>query len=109
MNWQVQYHPDALKDLKKLDGSQQVLVKKAIRKVSGNPLPASEGGYGKPLGNKHQNNLSGLLKVRLKGAGLRIVYSLIRTQHSMYVVVIGIRDDDEVYRMASKRILPTKP
>ena len=28
MNWQVQYHPDALKDLKKLDGSQQVLVKK---------------------------------------------------------------------------------
>ena len=46
MNWQVQYHPDALKDLKKLDGSQQVLVKKAIRKVSGNPLPASEGGYG---------------------------------------------------------------
>ena len=86
MNWQVQYHPDALKDLKKLDGSQQVLVKKAIRKVSGNPLPASEGGYGKPLGNKHQNNLSGLLKVKLKGAGLRIVYSLIRTQHSMRAI-----------------------
>ena len=105
MNWQVQYHPEALRDLKKLDRSQQILVEKAIRKVSSNPLPASEGGYGKPLGNKHQNNLSGLLKVKLKGAGLRIVYQLIRTQHSMFVIVIGIRDDDEVYRIAGKRTL----
>lgn len=49
-----------------------------------NPLPESESGYG-------------------NGAGLRIVYQLIRCSDHMLVAVIGVREDDEVYEL--ERIL----
>ena len=80
-----------------------LIVLKAIRKVAQNPLPVNEGGYGKPLGNKGRTKLSGLLKVKLRDAGIRIVYKLIRTRTEMLIVVIGARSDDEVYQIADKR------
>lgn len=103
MSWRVVYLPEAEKDLKALDGSQRILVLKAIKKVSTNPLPMEEGGYGKPLGNHASTKLAGLLKVKLKSAGIRIVYKLIRTETEMLIVVIGARADDEVYETAQKR------
>ena len=66
MNWEVEYCDEAKKDIKKLDGSQIKQVLKAIEKVSTNPLPFNEGGYGKPLGNKSGNNLTGYLKIKLR-------------------------------------------
>ena len=42
------------------------IVTKALLRVSQNPLPANEGGYGKALGNHTANKLSGLLKIKLK-------------------------------------------
>ncbi len=105
MSWDVKYLPEALEDLRKLDGSQKILIRKAIQKVCRNPLPETEGGYGKVLGNKNNTNLSGFLKIKLRGAGLRIVYQLIRRGDHMLVVVIGVRADDEVYEIAQKRVL----
>ena len=52
MNWKLEYLPEAEKDLKDLNGSQRILVLKAIKKVQQNPLPVEEQGYGKPLGNQ---------------------------------------------------------
>ena len=66
MNWNVKYLPEVLDDLRKLDGSQKILIRKAIQKVCQNPLPETEGGYGKLLGNKGSNNLSGFLKIKLR-------------------------------------------
>ena len=103
MSWKIVYLPEAEKDLKKLDGSQRTLVLKAIKKVSQNPLPDTEGGYGKPLGNQNSTNLSGFLKIKLRDAGLRIVYKLIRTETEMLIVVIGARADAEVYFQAQAR------
>lgn len=103
MSWRVVYLPEAEKDLKSLDGSQRILVLKAIKKVSTNPLPMEEGGYGNPLGNHAATKLTGLLKVKLKAAGIRIVYKLIRTETEMLIVVIGARADDEVYETAQNR------
>ena len=80
------------------------MVVKAINKVLDNPLPVGEGGYGKPLGNKGRNDLTGLLKIKLKNAGIRVVYKLIRTETEMLVVVIGARADDEVYDTAKHRV-----
>lgn len=80
MSWKVEYLPEAEKDLKGLDGSQRNLVLKAIKKVQQNPLPVDEQGYGKPLGNHNSTNLAGLLKIKLRSAGLRIVYQLRRTE-----------------------------
>lgn len=77
MSWKVEYLPEAEKDLKGLDGSQRNLVLKAIKKVQQNPLPVDEQGYGKPLGNHNSTNLAGLLKIKLRSAGLRIVYPVL--------------------------------
>ncbi|WP_314982992.1 type II toxin-antitoxin system RelE family toxin [Stomatobaculum longum] len=103
MNWQVEYLPEAVKDLKRLDASSQVLTLKAIQKVQADPRPAEEGGLGKPLGNKGGQNLSGFLKIKLLKAGIRIVYTLVREKDKMLIVVIGVRADNEVYEQAAKR------
>ena len=103
MNWKLGFLPEAAKDLADLAGNQKIMVTKAINKVLENPLPASEGGYGKPLGNKQGNNLSGFLKIKLKSAGIRVVYKLVKINGQMLVVVIGARADDEVYDMAQHR------
>ena len=105
MIWQLKYLPEAEADLRKLDKSQKILVVKAIKKVQQNPLPVSEQGYGKPLGNRGGTDLTGLLKIKLRSAGLRVVYQLRRTESTMLVIVIGIRDDDDVYEIAQKRFI----
>lgn len=103
MSWKLQFLPEATKDFKSLAGNQQIVVAKAIKKVLENPLPTAEGGYGKPLCNKGGNNLTGLLKIKLKSAGIRVVYKLVRTETEMLVVVIGARADEEVYDTAQHR------
>ena len=104
MNWKLMFLPEAKKDFKDLSGNERIVVAKALDKVLENPLPANEGGYGKPLGNKQGNNLSGFLKIKLKSLGIRIVYKLIKIDGQMLVVVIGARAGDEVYDTAKKRV-----
>jgi len=101
--WQVEYLKEAVEDLKRLDHSRRLQVLKAINKVSGNPLPQNEGGYGKPLGNRNSTRLAGYLKIKLKRIGLRVVYKLIREKDVMKVIVVSAREDDEVYLLAQKR------
>ena len=101
--WTVDYSEEAKADIKILDNSQTKQVIKAIDKVSQNPLPQNEGGYGKPLGNKQSKNLTGLLKIKLKKLGFRVVYKLIRTDEVMKIIVVAARADDEVYDIAYKR------
>ena len=100
MNWTVEFLPEARKDIKSLDKSQWVLIQKALKKVSQNPLPVMEGGYGKPL----SGSLADCYKIKLRTAGLRTVYKLQRAETSMLVIVVGVRADEEVYELAEKRI-----
>lgn len=105
MEWRIKYHPLAVEELQKLDGSVRKIVLKGIIKVSVNPRPQSEGGYGKPLGNKGNNNLTGLLKIKYRDIGIRVVYKLVEDEktHEMYILVISARADNEVYELAGKR------
>ena len=103
MNWIVVYLPEVKKDISKLSNSQRISVFKALEKVKTNPLPQSEGGYGKPLGNRNGIDLAGFLKIKLRGEGIRIVYKLIRRESQMLVVVIGMREDDDAYTIAARR------
>lgn len=100
MNWTVKYLKEAYKDLENLDGSQRRLVLKAINKVQQNPLPINESGYGKPLGNHRNSKLSGLLKIKLRSADIRVVYKLQKIESNMLIIVIGIREDEEVHEIA---------
>lgn len=104
MKWSLEFTLDAQNDLQNLDNSQKKQITRAIEKVRQNPLPDYEGGYGKPLGNKGNINLSGCLKIKLKASGLRAVYRLIRTETTMQMIVIGLRKDEEVYKTAEKRL-----
>lgn len=92
------------KDLAKLKEPSRSHVLKAIRKVSSNPLPFTEGGYGQPLGNEHTSRLTGLYKIKLKKDGICVVYRIVRTENIMRIIVISIRYDETVYRLASQRV-----
>ena len=90
---------EAQEDLSGFDHSQQVQIIKAIQKVSGNPRPKPEG-YGNPL----RNELAGLCKIKLKKAGIRIVYRYMKATSGMLVVVVAMRNDEQVYKLAERRI-----
>ena len=102
--WKLIIWDEVNEDYEKLGKTQKRLVDKAIFKVLQNPLQQSEGGYGKTLGNKGNVNLTGCYKIKLKDAGIRIVYRLQRTEHGMEIVIIGMRESAEVYDLAAKRI-----
>ena len=75
MNWQVEWLDEAKKDMRKLGKAEQIQVLKGIEKVRTNPLPTSQGGYGKPL---LRNGI-------------------------MTIIVVGIRSDSDAYIKANKR------
>ena len=108
MSWSLVFLPEAVKDVQALSRSRQAMVKKAIRKARENPLPQNEGGYGKPLGSKHGLNLTGLLKIKLRSEGIRIVYKLEKRDSQMLVIVVGVREDEEVYEIAHTRRIKHK-
>ena len=105
MAYNIEYDSRALDDLAKVDTSAKRIVLKAINRVAENPLPRTEGGYGWPLGNKQGRDLTNLLKIKMRGIGYRVVYELKRTESSMVIIVVGVRADEEVYRIAYERIL----
>lgn len=103
MTWSIEFLEEAEKDMKKLDHSAQIQVLKGITKVSKNPLPAEEGGYGKPLGNKGGTNLTNLLKIKFRDLGIRVVYKVERVDDVMKIIVVSARTDEQVYKEAAKR------
>ena len=103
MRWQIEYLEEAKKDLKKLDRSAQIIVLKGIDKVSENPLPVQQGGYGKPLGNKSGTNLTNLLKIKFRDIGIRVVYKVEYIDTVMKIIVISARADEQVSIEATKR------
>lgn len=103
-DWILDFTKDAKKDIAKLREPIKSHVFLALRKVAQNPLPFTEGGYGKPLGNKRGNNLTGCFKVKLKDDGIRVVYRLARVEGVMQVIIVSVRDDEAVYKEAVRRL-----
>lgn len=103
MTWSIEFLEEAEQDMKKLDHSAQIQVLKGILKVSQNPLPSEEGGYGKPLGNKSGNNLTNLMKIKFRNLGIRVVYKIERADEVMKIIVVSARTDEQVYKEAAKR------
>lgn len=103
MTWRIEFLQEAEKDMKKLDHSVQIQVLKGIRKVSQNPLPVEEGGYGKPLGNKSGTNLTNFMKIKFKDLGIRVVYKVEQVDGVMKIIIVSARKDEQVYREAAKR------
>lgn len=103
--WDFVMGEEAQNDFKNLDGSQKKITISMLEKLKMNPLPNYRGGYGTPLGNDHSaGNLTNLLKIKARGAGIRIVYQLIEEEGISKIIVIGLREEKEVYKTAVKRI-----
>ena len=100
MGWKIRITEEAVKDLLKVDGSIKGQVLAGIYKVSKAPLP-SPNGYGKPLGNKNGNNLTGFFKIKYRDIGIRVVYTLVLNEMIMNIIVVSARDDDYCYKLAS--------
>ena len=100
MNWSIEFLPEANDDLGRLDGSVRPQILRGIRKVSQDPL---SDGYGKPLGNLSGSDLSGLMKIKFKKIGIRVVYKVEITDNVMKIIIISARSDNQVYEEAEKR------
>ena len=101
MGWNIRITDEAKKDYNKLEGSIRKQVLAGILKFSKAPLP-SLNGYGKPLGNKNENNLTGFFKIKYRGIGIRVVYTLVVDKMTMNIVVISQRDDNYCYDLVAQ-------
>lgn len=101
MGWDIRITEEAKKDYGKIEGSIRKQVLADIIKVSKAPLP-SPNGYGKPLENKNGNNLTGFFKIKYKGIGIRVIYTLAVDRMTMNIMVISQRDDNYCYDLAAK-------
>ncbi len=81
-------------DFKVIGKNDQQLIIKIIRKK----LTLSPEQYGKPL----RGNLKGFWK--LKVGQYRVIYKINKDQILVYVIKIGFRRDDEVYKEILKRL-----
>jgi len=99
--WTPKIIPEAEKSWEALDKSLKIQVLAGIGKVAENPLPHPYG-YGKPLGNKSGNNLTGFFKIKYKGIGIRVVYTLVLQKEVMNIIVVSPRDENHCYELAAK-------
>lgn len=102
-SYKVKFIKEAQTDYFKLDGSLKKPVIASILKISENPLSSTQGGYGKPLGSHNDTNLTNFFKIKLKKYGIRIVYTLVKDEDVINIVVISVRDDSKCYTLAELR------
>lgn len=95
--YEIKYHPLVEADLKQLNNSVRLEVFKKLKKIQQTPE------LGKPLGNKNNMNLTGLLKVYVAKKQVRIVYEIIDNILVVKVMAIGKRESMEVYKQAEER------
>lgn len=98
MEYEIFFHPEALKEFCALDGSVKILVKKQLEKLKKSPL------LGEELGNKNGYDLTGYRKMYVCKKQVRIVYSIIENKLLINIIAIGKRNDMAVYETASKRV-----
>ena len=85
-------------DFKGIDKSDQQKIIKSIRKK----LTISPERYGNPL----KGELKGLWKLRV--GKYRVIYDVKADKISVYVIKIGFRRDEEVYKETLKRLYQLK-
>ena len=108
LRFEIRLHKAAAKEYDRLDYSVILLVDKALAELE---VRADE--IGKSLGKKRNVNLTGCKEIKLRDAGIRIVFLVAKEQvfvlQVVFVLAIDERDDDYVFRLAGKRYEDMKP
>lgn len=96
MSYQIKYTHASKKDYEKLDNSQKLQVRKSFKRLEEFGLHA-----GQPLKGK----LADCKKIKHKKLGLRVIFKQSDLGVEIIeIVVIGKRNEKEVYREAEKRL-----
>jgi mRNA interferase RelE/StbE len=96
--YSYKFHPEAEKELAKLNKSVQILFTKALKKILKSPE------LGLDLGHKNNFDLTGLKKIYFDHKRYRIVYQVIDNEVLIHLIAIGKRDKMDVYKKASERV-----
>ncbi len=96
--YNYKFHPEAQKELSKLNKSVQILFTKTLKKILTSPE------LGIDFGNKNSLNLSGLKKMYFDHKRYRIVYQILEEEIVIHLIAIGKRDKMEVYEKAMERV-----
>ena len=96
--YDYKFHPEAEKELEKLNRSVQILFTKTLKKILKSPE------LGVDLGNKNNLNLSGLKKMYFDHKRYRVVYQILEEEIVIHLIAIGKRDKMEVYEKAGERV-----
>ena len=99
MQYEIVLKIEADEELGKLSNRERVLVFKQFKKIASSPE------LGKLLGNKAGYDLSGCRKMYADKKRIRIVYIILNEQIVIEVIAIGKRDEMEVYKNASERLI----
>lgn len=93
--WQIKIHRFVLEeDFKKIPSSDQKQILRAIQKK----ISVAPEIYGKPL----RGEFSGYWRLRV--GDYRVVYKIVKDEVLVYVIKVGIRRDDRVYRELLSRL-----
>ena len=93
-SFSLEFHVLALKEWQKLDNTVREQFKKQLEKRILNPKVASA---------KLSGELDNFYKIKLRAVGYRLVYEVIDHRLVVLVIAVGKRNQDDVYRQASKR------
>lgn len=92
--YELEFHEQALKEWRKLDGSIRVLFKKQLaRRLQAPRVPSA----------RLHGDLHNTYKIKLRDVGYRLVYEVIDRRLVVMVIAVGRRDHDAVYVQASRR------
>lgn len=94
--YKLKFMPEALEEWAKLDGAAKAQLKKVLERRLQEPrVPASA----------LSGPLAGCYKIKLKAAGLRLVYAVDNGELCVLVLSVGKRDDMAAYTAAMRRLV----
>jgi mRNA interferase RelE/StbE len=96
--YKFKFHPEAKKELEKLNNAIQILFTKKLKQIISTPE------LGIDLGNKNNFNLTGFKKTYFNNRKHRIVYEVLENKIVIHSIAIGKREEMHVYKKADERV-----
>lgn len=95
MTYKLVVHEDFEAEWQKLPVTIQTQLKKKLATLLENPkIPK----------NQLKGDLAGFYKIKLKKAGIRLIYQVKDGELIILLLAVGKRADSEIYKTASKRV-----
>lgn len=107
VRFDIRFDPDAAREYQKLDNSIVEIVNKSI-----DELQYRADDVGKLLSNKHNTKLSGCKEIKLRDAGLRIVFrvtnEMVDILRIVYILAVEQHSKDMAFIVANNRLTRLK-